>query len=67
MLVLSAGYCGCHSPTAPGILHLAGHRVGMILPMLVGREEGEMVGLYVGMESELLRAALQGCEATGCQ
>lgn len=51
VLVLPAGYCGCHSPTAPGILHLAGHRVGMILPMLVGREEGEMVGLEVGMES----------------
>lgn len=35
---------------APGTLHLPGHRVGMALPILAGREEGETVGLEVDVE-----------------
>lgn len=50
VLVLPAGYCGCHSPMAAAMSHLAGHRVGTVLPMLVGRDKGEMLGLEVGME-----------------
>lgn len=48
--VLPAVYCGCCSPTAAAMLYLAGHRVGTVLPMLVGRDQGEMLGLEVGIE-----------------
>lgn len=50
VLVLPAGYCGCHSPMAVAMLCLGGHRVGIVLPKLVGRDKGEMLGLEVGME-----------------
>lgn len=32
------------------MLHLAEHRVSTVLPMVVGRDKGEMLGLEVGME-----------------
>lgn len=50
VLVLPAGYCGCHSSKAAVTLHLAGHRVGTVPPMLVGRDKREMLGLEVGIE-----------------
>lgn len=38
------------------MLCLAGYRVGTVLPMLAGRDKGEMLELEVGMEPVSCRA-----------
>lgn len=51
---------------ASGTLCLVGHRVGMAVPTLAGREEEETVGLEVAVEPMSCCACpCGGCEAIG--